>query len=216
VRGKGSDQGTRWPVGIWFALVGVSAGTVASFAMVGWTFTRGLYTGGDAVEPVEIESGTVVIEGEEPALTPGEIEGIAGGDPVPDGLAEPGAGIDPEPAEPRAEPLSGGDPEDDPGPPVEEAGESGGGGQSEPPRLVPVGEGDPCSPEESAEDPDPDWSGDWDPDRWGPGAWEPGEWDLDEWSPDHWDQWDDLGADHRLELELELQALEAMRLELRD
>nr|BFF23008.1 hypothetical protein GCM10025732_09730 [Glycomyces mayteni] len=90
-------------MGIWFALVGISAGTVASFAMVGWTFTRGLYTGADGVEPVEIESGTVIIEGDEPPATPGEIEGIAGAEPVPGGLAEPGEGVEPVAAEPQAE-----------------------------------------------------------------------------------------------------------------
>lgn len=225
MRGRGSDQGGRWPVGIWFALVGVSAGTVASFAMVGWTFTRGLYTGEDATAPVEIDSGTVVIEGEEPPATPG-IEGIAGGDPVPDGLAEPGAGIDPEPAEPRAEPLPGGDREAEPGPPVEESGEHEGDSESEPPRLVPVGEDGPCSPEESEEDPGPDWSGGWEDFDWDEGDWSPDRWDQrDRWN--HWDRSDhrdDRGADHRgargadhgLERELERQALEAMRLEPRD
>ncbi len=196
MRSRGSDQGGHWPVGIWFALVGVSAGTVASFAMVGWTFTRGLYTGEDAAEPVEIEPGTIVIEGEEPPASPGEIEGIAGGDPAPDGLAEPGAGIDPEPAQPRAEPLPGAGPDAGPGAPVEESGEEDPG--SEPPRLVPVGEDDPCTPEESAEHPGPGWS-DWD------GA----DWDRDG------DGRGDRGPGY-LELELEFPVLEAMRLELEE
>ncbi|WP_112136900.1 hypothetical protein [Glycomyces dulcitolivorans] len=209
MRGRGSDQGGRWPVGIWFALVGVSAGTVASFAMIGWTFTRGLYTGGDGAEPVEIESGTVVIEGEEPPADPGGIEGIAGGDPVPDGLAEPGAGIDPEPAEPQAGPLP--EPEDAPGPPVEESEE-----EREPPQLVPVDEDKPpCAPEESTgepEDPGHDWDGgddDWD-DHWDDG-WDSGwdeadrpDWNWDEGRGDSWD--DSSGADPSPEPELDLQA----------
>jgi len=212
VHGRGSDQGGRWPVGIWFALVGISAGTVASFAMVGWTFTRGLYTGADGVEPVEIESGTVIIEGDEPPATPGEIEGIAGAEPVPGGLAEPGEGVEPVAAEPQAELVQQHDrePEEAPGPPVEEGGEEA----SEPPRLVPVDE-DPCGPEESGETPGGeeeddggDAGNDWDHgDRhhdWD-GGWD--DWDHGGWNDDRQDgDRSDAGLDLELELGLDLEA----------
>jgi hypothetical protein len=207
VHDRGSDQGGRWPVGIWFALVGVSAGTVASFALIGWAFTRGLYTGEDASVPVEIEPETVVIKGEEPPATPG-IEGIAGADPVPDGLAEPGAGIDPEPAEPQAEPISGGGADSEPGPALREVADSEDADEEdaeepEPPRLVPIEEDAPCPPEESAVVPGPESSdhldhGD-DTDHWN--GWDDPDLDAPDWSPD---QLNDQSADHRLELELEL------------
>ena len=114
MRGKRNDQGGRWPLGIWFALVGMSAGTVASFSLIGWTFTRGLYVGGGA-EPLEYESETVILEAE---VTTGP-EGIAGGD-APEGLIEPGAVPEfaASPAEPRAERMpeadGGGAPAHDP------------------------------------------------------------------------------------------------------
>ncbi|GAA1695778.1 hypothetical protein GCM10009830_49610 [Glycomyces endophyticus] len=195
MRGRGSDQGGRWPVGIWFALVGVSAGTVASFAMLGWTFARGLYTGADGDEPYEIESGTVVIEGEEPAVDPGGLDG-APGDPAPGGLAGPGAGVDPEAAKPQVEPLPEPEPEPaaEPGPPVEEAPEES-AEATEPPRLVPVEEEEeelPC-PEESGDDPG-HGGGDW-------------EWDRGRWGDHH-------GPD--LEIDLDLQAPEHLRPHHRD
>ncbi|MEU6247057.1 hypothetical protein [Glycomyces sp. NPDC047010] len=216
MHGRGSDQGGRWPVGIWFALVGISAGTVASFAMVGWTFTRGLYTGDDGAEPVEIESGTVVIEGDEPPATPGEIEGIAGAEPVPGGLAEPGEGVEPVAAEPQAELVQQHErePEEAPGAPVEEGGEEG-GEEAEPPRLVPVDE-DPCGPEESGETPGEDeeddggdagndWDhGDWDQD-WNDGGWEGGwdDWDHGGWSSDGARLDPELEVEFEVELDLE-------------
>ncbi|RRR96020.1 hypothetical protein [Glycomyces terrestris] len=203
MRGRGSDLGGRWPVGIWFALVGVSAGTVASFAMLGWTFTRGLYTGGEADEPVQIDSGTVIIEGEEPPAEPGDVEGLAGGDPLPEGLAEPGAGVDPEPAEPQAEPLP--EPADEPGPPVESDPVEEGGEQSEPPKLVPVEEEPPCDPGESTGEPAPDWD-DWQDD------WEsdwPGEWGGPGWDWSREERGAGTDPAPELELELELQAPQA-------
>jgi hypothetical protein len=153
VRGKGSDQGERWSFGIWFALVGVSAGTVASFSLIGWTFTQGLYDGGNGTEPLEFESETVILEAESP-----EGEGIAG---ELEGLVEPGTEPDvaASPAEPRAGRVSEAveilpDTPAETTPPeehheVEEAG---------PPHLVPVDEGDDggCDPDEEGEDPDGD------------------------------------------------------------
>ncbi|MDA1362779.1 hypothetical protein O1R50_24385 [Glycomyces luteolus] len=178
--GRGNDQEGRWPVGIWFAMVGVSAGTVASFSLIGWTFARDLYGGEDGTEPLHYEPQTVVIEAEE---TPGP-EGIAGGDEGPaGGPADPGPEpqIAVSPAEPQAERIAeagGADPrlelEDEP---VLV--------QSKPPQLVPVeeDEGD-CGPEESAAEPgwEHDWDGGWDPeDDGGQGSddLEPYELDLD-------------------------------------
>jgi hypothetical protein len=142
VRGKGTDQGGRWSVGIWFALVGVSAGTVASFSLIGWTFTQGLYDGDGGAEPLEFHSETVVIEaGETPAP-----EGVAGGDEL-DGLIEPGSEPDAaaSPAEPRAERVQE-DAEDAPEAPAETPGDARPEEQqheveeTEPPQLVPVDE----------------------------------------------------------------------------
>jgi hypothetical protein len=160
VRGSGSDQGGRWPVGIWFAMVGVSAGTVASFSLIGWTFARDLYGGGDGTVPLDYEPQTVVIEADE---TPDPI-GVAGGDGGPVDPAGPG----PEPqigisaAEPRAERLEDAEvgaalpPEEPRGGPASE--------ESAPPQLVPVGENEEdCGREES--DPDPHWDGHWGDDR---------------------------------------------------
>lgn len=60
----GSDRAGRWPWGVWFALVGVSAGTVASFASVGWAFLWAADLGDetDGVEPVRWDRESVVIE----------------------------------------------------------------------------------------------------------------------------------------------------------
>lgn len=155
MRGRGNDQGGRWPVGIWFAMVGVSAGTVASFSLIGWTFARDLYGGGDGAEPLGYEPQTVVIEAEE---TPEPI-GVAGGDDDPAEPAEPGPEpqIAVSPAEPRAERLQDDDIEaasvhDEP---VLE--------ESAPPQLVPVDEDDgDCGREESDEpDREHDWDGGW-------------------------------------------------------
>lgn len=152
--GTGNDQGGHWPVGIWFALVGVSAGTVASFALIGWTFARGL-DGGDGAEPLEYDAETVVIEAEE---TP-DPEGIAGGDDGQEGLVEPGA--EPRIAASAAEPQAG---------PIAESGDDAGpaadaprGDEPEPPQLVPIEEdedGDGCGREEEADD-DGDSDHDW-------------------------------------------------------
>lgn len=145
MRGKGSDQGGHWPVGIWFAMVGVSAGTVAAFSLIGWTFAKGLYGGGDGAEPLDYDPQTVVIEAETP-----DPAGVAGGDDGPPGLGpEPRIAISPA-AEPQAERIA-------------EADDAGGGAprepddgrvpESAPPQLVPVEEEDgPCPPEESGED----------------------------------------------------------------
>jgi hypothetical protein len=167
VRGRGSDQGGRWPVGLWFALVGMSAGSVTSFALIGWTFTRSLYGGGDAAEPLAFESGTVVIEAEEPVEEAGLDEPAP-----PGGNSEP----DPAPAEPQAEPVaddgpgrSSGEPEaaaepeepEEPDAPVEH-------GEVVDPELVPVEEDDRwCPPDEEAFD----WDHDLDWDQWD-GAWD--------------------------------------------
>jgi len=129
MRGRGSDQGGRWPVGIWFALVGMSAGTVASFALVGWTFARSLDGGVDSAPPMEFESGTVIIEAEEPP------EGAAGGDEAGlEGRVDPGSGpvIDPSPPVPQTERL----PEADP----QEPSDSRGQAETEEPQLIPVGD----------------------------------------------------------------------------
>lgn len=149
----GNDQGGRWPVGIWFAMVGVSAGTVASFSLIGWTFARDLYGGGGA-EPLGYEPQTVVIEGEK---TPDPV-GVAGGDePIGPALPGPEPQIAVSPAEPRAERLQDAEveaarptPERPRDEPVPES--------STPPQLVPIGEDeDPCDPGEDAGEPD------WDP-----------------------------------------------------
>jgi hypothetical protein len=185
VRGRGSDQGGRWPVGLWFALVGVSGGTVASFALLGWAFTRGLYTGGSSAEPVEFQAGPVVIEAEEPAADP-DAEGTGQ-----DGLAEPGsaAEVDPSPADPRAEPM----PDTAVERPVEESAapsapeapaEQGQAGPGDP-ELVPVEEDEDqdehgCGEESEAPEWDYDWHREWG-DRWH-GGWPDGG-DDEAWWP---------------------------------
>ncbi|GAA2299454.1 hypothetical protein GCM10009853_064680 [Glycomyces scopariae] len=212
MRGRGSDQEGRWPVGIWFALVGVSAGTVASFALIGWTFTRGLYTADWAGDPVEIESGTVIIEGEEPPADPGGVDGLTGGEP-----AEPGAGIDPEPAKPQVERLP--EPEAEPGPPVEEAAPSEEPTEeAEPPRLVPVEQGEQPCPEESGEEPeDGDGGGDdgEDGDGWDRPDWDHGHGHDEEghWHQDHGTV-PDLGLEPGLDLDRDLDL--GLRLDLRE
>lgn len=144
MRGKGSDQGGHWPVGIWFAMVGVSAGTVAAFSLIGWTFAKALYGGGDGTEPLDYEPQTVVIEAEtpDPAGAAGENAGPAGPGP------EPRIAISPA-AEPRAERIAEADDADSPRHQPDD------GGALEaitPPQLVPVEEeDDPCGPEESGE-----------------------------------------------------------------
>ncbi|MCD0443515.1 hypothetical protein LO763_07725 [Glycomyces sp. A-F 0318] len=162
MHGTGGDQGGHWPAGVWFALVGVSAGTVTSFALIGWTFTRSLYGGVEAAEPLEFESGTVVIEAEEdPAEESGE-------DPGAEGTGEPGgpAEVDSSPAEPQAEPRGDAEPEpaeeapEEPAAPVEQGEAEDGGGD---PELVPVEEdGSWCPPD--AEAGVPDWDYEWRPD----------------------------------------------------
>ncbi|HEU5128638.1 MAG TPA: hypothetical protein VFU12_11670 [Glycomyces sp.] len=68
MRRRGSDQVGRWPWGVWLALVGVSAGTVASFAGVGWAFLHAAGIAEDAGEaaPLAWDQDEVVIEAEEP------------------------------------------------------------------------------------------------------------------------------------------------------
>jgi hypothetical protein len=191
VRGKGSDQGGRWSVGIWFALVGVSAGTVASFSLIGWTFTQGLYDGGNGTEPLEFESETVILEAETP-----EGEGIAGGDEL-EGLIEPGT--EPEMAASPAEPRTGRvseaveDVPDTPAPttPPEEQHEVE---ETGPPQLIPVDEGDDgCDEGDGAEDPDG-------------GLGEDREW-LEDPSLDHLLDELDAGLHPGLELDLDLDLL---------
>lgn len=147
MRGNGSDQGGRWSVGLWLALVGVSAGTVASFSLIGWTFTRDLYDGGRGTEPLEFHSETVIIEAEE---TP---EGVAGGDGELEGLVEPDSepNVAASPAEPRAELVQDGA-EDASEPPADEPTDARPESEeTEPPQLVPVGEDDgECDRDEGA------------------------------------------------------------------
>ncbi|HEX2143477.1 MAG TPA: hypothetical protein VHG10_03115 [Glycomyces sp.] len=174
MRGTGSDQGGHWPVGLWLALVGMSAGTVASFSLIGWTFTRGLYVDAPSREPLGYESETVILEAEE---TP-EPAGGAGSDGL-EGLAEPGKGpeIAASPAEPRAERVPESvehDHEASAEEPREERAEIE---TTEPPQLVPVNEGG-CDGEAGAPEDDHgghewgggidwvhDWNQDWDADE---------------------------------------------------
>ncbi len=67
MRRRGSDQVGRWPWGVWLALVGVSAGTVASFAGVGWAFLHAAGITEDTGEaaPIAWDQDEVVIEAEE-------------------------------------------------------------------------------------------------------------------------------------------------------
>ncbi|MDN3243780.1 hypothetical protein [Glycomyces tritici] len=163
MRGSSSDQGGRWPVGIWFAMVGVSAGTVASFSLIGWTFARDLYGGGEGTVPLDYEPQTVVIEAD---ATP-DPAGVAGGDGPAGPAADPGGpGSAPQigvsAAEPRAERLE--DAEIGAAQPPEEPSDEHALEESTPPQLVPIGEDDgDCGPEEAADEPgwDPHWGGGW-------------------------------------------------------
>ncbi|MEU5154501.1 hypothetical protein [Glycomyces sp. NPDC021274] len=203
MRGRGNDQGGRWPVGIWFAMVGVSAGTVASFSLIGWTFARDLYGGGDGAEPLDYEPQTVVIEADE---LPDPAGGAGGDGPVgpadPDPGAEPQIGISA--AEPRAERLQDAEveafeppevPQDDPAPEA-----------SAPPQLVPVGE-DECGRDEADEPDGPQWDGGWE-EHWDCG-WDSGHGrdddddDDDERDDDHGDR---ARGDYELpEIELDIE-----------
>lgn len=121
MRRKGSDQVGRWPWGVWFALVGVSAGTVASFAAVGWAF---LYAVGPAAgegdsDPLAWDRDRVVIEAEETAGGPEDPSGSGGAEPSAGELSAP----EPEAATAEETPT--------PGPEPERPAESD-------PRLVPV------------------------------------------------------------------------------
>ncbi|MFC3492807.1 hypothetical protein [Glycomyces rhizosphaerae] len=149
----GNDQGGHWPVGIWFAMVGVSAGTVASYALIGWTFARGL-DAGDGAEPLEYGSETVIIEAEESP----DPEGVAGGDDGQEGLVEPGA--EPRVAASAAEPQAGliAESGDDASRLADEpSGDEPAPEGSKPPQLVPIEEdGDGCGGGEDADDADGD------------------------------------------------------------
>ncbi|WP_026931516.1 hypothetical protein [Glycomyces tenuis] len=128
MRRRGSDQVGRWPWEVWLALVGASAGTVASFAAVGWVFLHAVGADGDA-EALAWDQDRVVIEAEE----------TTGGEPE-----EPSAS---EGAEPSAETLSAPEPEAatvEETPPAEPEPERS---AEEEPRLVPV------EPEPSPEGP---------------------------------------------------------------
>lgn len=147
MRGRGSDQGGHWPVGIWFAMVGVSAGTVASFSLIGWTFAKDLYGGGDGTEPLGYDPQTVVIEADETPV------GVTGGDEGPLGPAgpehEPQIAVSP--AEPQAERIVEADEADDL--PELDPREEAATETSTPPQLVPVeDEDDDCGREEAAPD----------------------------------------------------------------
>ncbi|THV27032.1 hypothetical protein [Glycomyces paridis] len=186
MRGRRGDQGGRWPVGLWLALVGVSAGTVASFGLVGWTFATGLYEIEDAGEPVAIDSGTVVFEAQEPPPAPAAGEDLDLEPPAGTGT-EPAD--EPSPIEPQVNevPETQADPVEERAPIEETA----------PPKLVPVDEHEPeCDRSEDAEDGaeagegSSDWYEHWDGDtgwRWDE-DWDQ-DWDAD-WDQD-WEHWDD-------------------------
>ncbi|WP_100445087.1 hypothetical protein [Glycomyces xiaoerkulensis] len=92
----GGNRTGGWPLGAWFALVGVSAGTVAMFAAVAWAFTdaTGLYEGSEAAGPPgwAVEDPMVIDAESAPSPTPDSPTGRA-----------PGGGA----GEPRVEPLGG-------------------------------------------------------------------------------------------------------------
>ncbi|GAB3647618.1 hypothetical protein [Glycomyces tarimensis] len=116
MRQKGSDQVGRWPWGVWFALVGVSTGTVASFAAVGWAFlsATGLHGGVDTAAPPDRGQGEIVIEAEltaDPESSPEGTEPTTEAESVPVPQlervrveAETEAAPEPEP-EPRPHPV---------------------------------------------------------------------------------------------------------------
>ncbi|WP_026923328.1 hypothetical protein [Glycomyces arizonensis] len=155
MRRRGSDQVGRWPWGVWLALVGVSAGTVASFAAVGWAFlyATGPSEGSGDAEPLAWDQDRVVIEPEE---TPGDTSAPGGAEPTAEALSAPepeaatvpveSAPDEPEPehvaeaaeVDPRLVPV-------EPEPPVEEAGEERMLVPIEPSlELVPDDEGEPA------------------------------------------------------------------------
>ncbi|MCH7229519.1 hypothetical protein L0U85_01380 [Glycomyces sp. L485] len=124
MRHEGSDQVGRWPWGVWLALVGVSAGTVASFAAVGWVFlSADLYRGTDAAGPPKRAEDQVVIEAEE---TPVPEPGPGGSEPTTQALSAPVP--EAAPVGNQAEPIP------------ERAGEV----PAEDPRLVPVEDDPEC------------------------------------------------------------------------
>lgn len=119
-----TDRASRWPWGVWFALVGVSAGTVASFALVGWAFVAA--TGpNEAIEAAPVPADeTVVLEAAPEAEEPEPPAGPAVEPPL---VSEPEAERVPDPdLEPAAAPEAEADrPEES-------------GGAEEEPRLVPL------------------------------------------------------------------------------
>ncbi|HLU28492.1 MAG TPA: hypothetical protein VKZ65_08645 [Glycomyces sp.] len=132
MRRRGSDQGGRWPWEVWFALVGVSAGTVASFAGVGWAFLHaaGLVEETGEAAPLAWDRDEVVIEAEE----------APEGGPIAEDTAEPSTTVRWEP-EPEAA-LVG-----EEATPAEPALERTPEADAVAPQLVPVEPGDPSTEE---------------------------------------------------------------------
>lgn len=129
------DRASRWPWGVWFALVGVSAGTVASFALVGWVFVSASGQGGasGAAGAPGWADEAVVLEAT-PGATP-EAASVPRPDPSVDRprVNGPEAERETDPVlEASSEPEPGPEPETEAGR-LEESGESG-----EDPRLVPL------------------------------------------------------------------------------
>lgn len=226
MRGRGSDLGGRWPVGLWLALVGMSAGTVASFGMVGWTFAMGLYGEEEAGPPLAFDSESVVIEAEEPPGDDGpEGDGSDGG--------SSGTGVDlgdlelpvdpggetanePEPVEPQVSlvPVETEDARVEERAPVEESAPIE---EAEPPKLVPVEESE-SEPEDDCDREEHEggswehgwddaweggWNGDWDK-GWG-GAWKE---DREQWARDREDAYGRERDRHADEAEALLEAAE--------
>ncbi|GAB3226461.1 hypothetical protein GCM10027447_16660 [Glycomyces halotolerans] len=118
---EGSDREVKWPPGAWLALVGVSAGTVASFAGIGWAFmhSAGFYDDPEAGDPAAWPQESVVIEGgpgdppgpdrDEPTSEPSERPEGGGGASVPRAEKIRTAGPD---AEAGAATEAGGAPEE--------------------------------------------------------------------------------------------------------
>ncbi|WP_199042340.1 hypothetical protein [Glycomyces salinus] len=123
------DRASRWPWGVWFALVGVSAGTVASFALVGWVFVSasgpGEATGAAGATGWAEE--TVVLE-----ATP-EAWSVPRPEPSADRpqMTGPAAELDPGPARESS-------PEPDPEPEAEAVRPEESDGSEDDPRLVPL------------------------------------------------------------------------------
>ena len=153
MRYEGSDQVGRWPWGVWLALVGVSAGTVASFAAVGWAFlsAAGAYDAGtDSAAPPGWVQDDVVIEAE-PTPEPGAV--ATGPEPTTEASSVPEPEV--EPAEPETrEPVLAPVPERAPAEPDEP--EDPTESESDPPKLVPIEEEDACELTELL--PSPDWN----------------------------------------------------------